>query len=159
MFDKTPATEKFPNLHPHGALNRANTVGYHRELYQSYLCNSAILLWMPMLNSLVFSELPAIAAIVWKGRTIPMISVFFNTLKWPTKHRTIMRSFIRIMQKSWEITETLAYGYLCERSQWELSNEYQHDRVSMVFKNICVFVLCTKLASALEGLKSIEISN
>ena len=26
MFDKTPATEKFPNLHPHGALNRANTV-------------------------------------------------------------------------------------------------------------------------------------
>ena len=26
MFDKTLATEKFPNLHPHGALNRANTV-------------------------------------------------------------------------------------------------------------------------------------
>ena len=26
MFDKTPATEKFPNLHPQGALNRANTV-------------------------------------------------------------------------------------------------------------------------------------
>ena len=26
MFDKTPATEKFPNLHPHGALNQANTV-------------------------------------------------------------------------------------------------------------------------------------
>ena len=23
---KTPATEKFPNLHPHGAINRANTV-------------------------------------------------------------------------------------------------------------------------------------
>ena len=28
MFDKTPATEKFPNLHPHSALNRANTVIY-----------------------------------------------------------------------------------------------------------------------------------
>ena len=26
MFDKTPATEKFPNLHMHGALNRTNTV-------------------------------------------------------------------------------------------------------------------------------------
>ena len=26
MFDKTPATEKFPNLHPHGALYRANMV-------------------------------------------------------------------------------------------------------------------------------------
>ena len=26
MFDKTPATEKIPKLHPHGALNRAYTV-------------------------------------------------------------------------------------------------------------------------------------
>ena len=26
MFDKTPDSEKFPNLHPLGALNRANTV-------------------------------------------------------------------------------------------------------------------------------------
>ena len=26
MFDKTPATEKFPSLHPHGALNQANMV-------------------------------------------------------------------------------------------------------------------------------------
>ena len=28
MFDKTPAAERFPNLHSHGALNRANTVTY-----------------------------------------------------------------------------------------------------------------------------------
>ena len=26
MFDKTPATEKFTNFHPHGALNQENTV-------------------------------------------------------------------------------------------------------------------------------------
>ena len=39
---------------------------------------------------------------------------------------------------------------------WEysvgVSNEYQHDKVEMVFKNICVFVLWMKVASALEGL-------
>ena len=33
-----------------------------------------------------------------------------------------------------------------------LSNEYQHDRVKMVFKNLCVLVLWTKVPSALEGL-------
>ena len=35
-----------------------------------------------------------------------------------------------------------------------LSNEYQHDRVYMVFKNLFVLVLWTKLASALKGLNS-----
>ena len=34
----------------------------------------------------------------------------------------------------------------------ELSSEYQHDRVSLVFKNLCVFVLQANVASALEGL-------
>ena len=33
------------------------------------------------------------------------------------------------------MTETLAHGYSFESTQQELSNEYQHDRVSMVFKN------------------------
>ena len=32
-------------------------------------------------------------------------------------------------QKNWEITETLAYGYSSESTQWELSNEYHYDRV------------------------------
>ena len=32
-------------------------------------------------------------------------------------------------KKPWEMTETLAYGYSSERTQWELSNEYQHDMV------------------------------
>ena len=50
------------------------------------------------------------------------------------------------------MTETLANGYSSERSQQELSNEYQHDRVLMVFKNLCVLVLWMKVASALKGL-------
>ena len=34
---------------------------------------------------------------------------------------------------------TLANGYSSESAQRELSNEYQHDRVSMLFKNLCAF--------------------
>ena len=50
------------------------------------------------------------------------------------------------------MAEILAYGYSSESTQQELSNEYQNDRFSMVFKNICVLVHWTKVASALEGL-------
>ena len=39
-----------------------------------------------------------------------------------------------MMQKTWKMTETLANGYSYESTQQELSNEYQHDRVSMVFE-------------------------
>ena len=60
------------------------------------------------------------------------------------------------MQKSYEMTETLAYGYSSERTQRELSNEYQNDRVWMVFKNLGVLVLWTKVASALEGLNYLD---
>ena len=35
----------------------------------------------------------------------------------------------KMKQKTWKITETLAYGYSSESTQWELSNEYQHGRV------------------------------
>ena len=42
------------------------------------------------------------------------------------------------------MTETLAYGYSSESTQRELSNEYPHDRVKMVFKNLCIIVhYCT----------------
>ena len=47
---------------------------------------------------------------------------------------------------------TLAHGYSSERTQRELSNEYQLDRVEMVYKKLCVLVIRTKVASALEGL-------
>ena len=50
------------------------------------------------------------------------------------------------------MTETLANGYSSESTQQELSNTYQHDRVSMVFKDFGVLVLWTNVASALEGL-------
>ena len=45
-----------------------------------------------------------------------------------------------------------ANGYSSESSQGELSNEYQHDRVWMIFKNLCILVLWMKIASALERL-------
>ena len=51
-----------------------------------------------------------------------------------------------------KMTGTLAYGYSSESIPQELSNEYQHDRVEMVYKNLCVFVLWRKIALALEGL-------
>ena len=31
--------------------------------------------------------------------------------------------------KWWKTTETLANGYSSDSTQWELPNEYQHDRV------------------------------
>ena len=34
-----------------------------------------------------------------------------------------------VTQKPWKMTETLEYGYSSESTQWELSNEYQQDRV------------------------------
>ena len=57
----------------------------------------------------------------------------------------------KMMQK---MTEILAHGYSSESTQRELSNEYQHDRVQMVFKNLCVPVLWMEVALALEGLKA-----
>ena len=57
----------------------------------------------------------------------------------------------KMVQKKLKMTETLACGYSSESAQWELSNEYHHDRVQMVFKDLCVFVLWPKEPSALEG--------
>ena len=52
-----------------------------------------------------------------------------------------------MMQKNLEgETETLAHGYSSESTQRDLSNEYQHDRVYVVFKNRCVIVLSMKVA-------------
>ena len=45
------------------------------------------------------------------------------------------------------------YGFSSESTQRELSNEYQHDRVKMVVKSLCILVLWTKVALALEGLR------
>ena len=50
------------------------------------------------------------------------------------------------------MTETLPHGYPSESTQGELSNEYQHDMFKIFFTNLCVLVLWTKVASALDGL-------
>ena len=55
-------------------------------------------------------------------------------------------------EKTSEITDTLANGYSSESTQRELSHEYQHHRVKMVFNSFCNLVLWTKIASALEAL-------
>ena len=44
---------------------------------------------------------------------------------------------------SWKMAWTLAYEYLSQNSQWELSNE--HGRVYMVFRNLWVIVLWMKV--------------
>ena len=54
--------------------------------------------------------------------------------------------------------ETLANEYPSESTQQELSKEYQHNRLSMVFKNLWVLVVWSKVALALEGLKYCNIS-
>ena len=51
------------------------------------------------------------------------------------------------------MTEILAHGHSYESTQGELSDVYQHDRVLLFFKNLCVLVLWTKVALALEGLR------
>ena len=61
------------------------------------------------------------------------------------------------MQKTWKMTEILANGYSSESTLRELSNEYQHDRVLMVFKDFGILVLWMKVASALEGLTLLQL--
>ena len=52
------------------------------------------------------------------------------------------------------MTQTLVNGYTFESTRRELSNEYQYDRVKMIFKNLCIRVLLTVLTSALEEFNS-----
>ena len=44
------------------------------------------------------------------------------------------------MQKTWKATETLAQGNSSEYTERELSNEYQHDRVEMIFSALEGFI-------------------
>ena len=64
-----------------------------------------------------------------------------------------------MMQKNLKNIEILAqHGYSSESTQRDLSSEYQQDRVKWFHKNVCVLVLWTKVASALEGLNSFPTS-
>ena len=49
------------------------------------------------------------------------------------------------------MTETMANEYSSDRTQQDLSNEYQHDRVKMIFLFFCFFVQWMKVTSAAEG--------
>ena len=51
------------------------------------------------------------------------------------------------------MTEALANGYSSDSTQLELSNEYQHNPVKTVFKDLSILVLRTKVTSALEESK------
>ena len=51
------------------------------------------------------------------------------------------------------MNETMANGYSSESTQRELSNEYQYDRVLMIFIMFCFCVHWTKVTSASEGLR------
>ena len=53
-----------------------------------------------------------------------------------------------------EMTGNPGTWYSSESTERELSNEYQHDKVGMFFKNLCVRLLWTKKALSLEGLNS-----
>ena len=56
-------------------------------------------------------------------------------------------------QKTGKMTEILAHGYPSESTKRKQTNEYQHDRVWMIFRKHCVLVLRAIVASILEGLK------
>ena len=57
-----------------------------------------------------------------------------------------------MQKKTYKTTEILANGFSSESTQRKLSNEYQHDRVKMVFKVPCLLVIWINVGSALEGL-------
>ena len=49
-----------------------------------------------------------------------------------------------------KMTETLAYRYSSESTQRELSNEHQHDRIYIVFENLCIHDPCDLDESSLS---------
>ena len=68
--------------------------------------------------------------------------------------RLIARQFQRLIEPFFSgESEHYTWVLTGESAQRELSNEYQCDRVSMVFKNLCALVVFwMQVASALEGL-------
>ena len=51
----------------------------------------------------------------------------------------------------------MAHGYSSDSSQQKLTNEYQHDRVKMIYIILCFFVYWMKVTPAAEGLNNIHI--
>ena len=59
------------------------------------------------------------------------------------------------MWKKLKITETLGDRYSSDSTEEELSNEYQHGRVCMAFRQFSVLLSCIKEAAAFKGLNLI----
>ena len=57
-----------------------------------------------------------------------------------------------LAKKPEKVTEPLVHRYSSQSSQGELSKEYHHNRVWMVFENLCVLVLWREVALSLKGL-------
>ena len=49
-------------------------------------------------------------------------------------------------------------GFSFECTQWELSNEYQHDKVKIFFFKSLISCAIDKVALALEGLNKYEMT-
>ena len=64
-----------------------------------------------------------------------------------------------IWPKQNDAKKNMAHGYSAESTQQELSYEYQHDSVWMIFTLCLHFLHWTKITSASEGLSSIWIGN
>ena len=86
------------------------------------------------------------------GRTSNKTDCWGSAVSYSTYAAGGLFGHYKMMQKSWRMTETLAHWYSSESTQQELSNEYQHDSIEKIFKNLCVLVLWMKVASALERL-------
>ena len=55
------------------------------------------------------------------------------------------------------MSETQAYWFSSHSTQQELSNEHQHDRVTMFSEYFCGFAPWDKVISALNGLKHLSV--
>ena len=62
-------------------------------------------------------------------------------------------------KKPIRMTETVPHGYPSETTHLELSNKYQHHRVWMVIKNLCILMLWMNVTSPLEGLNAMTKRN
>ena len=72
---------------------------------------------------------------------------FYQSIKYRARYQllTLMLLVADVVntkwcKKSWKMAETLANGYSSESTWRELSNEYQEDRVYVIFKNLCFLV-------------------
>ena len=91
---------------------------------------------------------------VFEGELLVVFSLTFHPEVF-SKVCLCLQDFINIvrllMAAVSKMTGTLAHGYSSDSTRRELSTEYQHGRVLIVFENLSPLVLCTKVALVLGG--------